>query len=63
MQRDEIDDLAEEAFPNFIVRKDLALKFKGRYPVPTYVGEFLLGKFCATTDESEIADGLQVVER
>ena len=63
MQRDEIDDLAEEAFPNFIVRKDLALKFKGRYPVPTYVGEFLLAKFCATTDESEIAEGLEAVER
>ena len=46
-----------------MVRKDLALRFKGQYPVPTYVGEFLLGRYCATTDEKEIAEGLEVVER
>jgi ATP-dependent Lon protease len=44
------------------VRKDLALRFKGQYPVPTYVGEFLLGRYCATTDEGEIAEGLNIVE-
>ena len=63
MQRDEIDNLAAEAFEGFVVRKDLALRFKGQYPVPTYVGEFLLGSYCATTDEKEIAEGLEVVER
>ena len=63
MQRDELDTLAAEAFEGFVVRKDLALKFKGQYPVPTYVGEFLLGRYCATTDEKEIAEGLEVVER
>lgn len=63
MHRDEIDDLAAEAFEGFVVRKDLALRFKGQYPVPTYVGEFLIGRYCATTDESEIAEGLEVVQR
>jgi len=63
VQRDAIDDLAAEAFEGFVVRKDLALRFKGQYPVPTYVGEFLLGRYCATTDEKEIAEGLEVVER
>jgi len=63
VQRDEIDNLAAEAFEGFVVRKDLALRFKGQYPVPTYVGEFLLGSYCATTDEKEIAEGLEVVER
>jgi len=63
MERDELDALAAEAFEGFVVRKDLALKFKGQYPVPTYVGEFLLGRYCATTDEDEIAEGLDVVER
>jgi ATP-dependent Lon protease len=63
MHRDELDNLAAEAFEGFVVRKDLALKFKGQYPVPTYVGEFLLGRYCATTDEQEIAEGLEVVER
>jgi Putative ATP-dependent Lon protease len=36
---------------------------RGQYPVPTYVGEFLLGRYCATTDPDEIAEGLAVVER
>ena len=35
----------------------------GQYPVPTYVGEFLLGRYCATTDPDEIAEGLEIVER
>jgi len=37
--------------------------FKGQYPVPTYVGEFLLGRYCSSTDEAEIAEGLKIVER
>jgi ATP-dependent Lon protease len=60
---DELDQIAAEAFDGFIVRKDLALKFKGQYPVPTYVGEFLLGRYCASTDPDEIAEGLKIVER
>jgi len=59
---DELDRLAAEAFDGYIVRKDLALRFKGQYPVPTYVGEFLLGRYCASTDPAEIAEGLQIVE-
>lgn len=46
-----------------MVRKDLALRFRGQYPVPTYVGEFLLGRYCASTDEAEIEEGLAIVER
>jgi ATP-dependent Lon protease len=60
---DELDRLAAEAYEGYVVRKDLALKFKGAYPVPTYVGEFLLGRYCATTDEAEIREGLEIVER
>src|SRR5215210_979102 len=60
---DELDRIAADAFDGFIVRKDLALKFKGQYPVPTYVGEFLLGRYCASTDEEEISEGLAIVER
>jgi predicted ATP-dependent Lon-type protease len=32
----------------------LVRKFKGHYPVPTYVAEFLLGRYCSSTDEKEI---------
>lgn len=62
-QLDDLDQIASQAFDGFIVRKDLALKFKGQYPVPTYVGEFLLGRYCASTDPDEIAEGLKIVEQ
>jgi len=34
---------ATKAFEGYVVRKDLRAKFKGQYPVPTTVAEFLLG--------------------
>jgi uncharacterized protein (TIGR02653 family) len=60
---DQLDELAARVFEGYLVRKDLAQQFRGQYPVPTYVGEFLLGRYCATTDPDEIAEGLAVVER
>ena len=54
---DEIDRIASDAFEGYVVKKDLAHRFKGAYPVPTYVGEFLLGRYCATTDDEEIEEG------
>ena len=63
MEMDDLDRIAASAFEGYIVRKDLSLKVKGQYPVPTYVGEFLLGRYCASTDEEEIKEGLQIVER
>src|SRR5829696_7266451 len=60
---DDLDALAARAFDGYIVRKDLALRFKGQYPVPTYVGEFLLGRYCASTNPVEIEEGLQIVEK
>ena len=59
---DELDQLAAQAFEGYVVRKDLARSFKGRYPVPEYVAEFLLGRYCASTDETEIQEGLNIVE-
>ncbi len=63
MELDAIDKLAAKAFDGYVVRKDLVRKFKGQYPVPTYVAEFLLGRYCSSTDEKEIEEGLQVVQR
>lgn len=60
---DELDRQTASAFEGFVVRKDLVRSFSRQYPVPTYVAEFLLGRYCATTDEAEIAEGLQVVAR
>lgn len=62
-QLDAIDAIATRAYEGYVVRKDLVRKFKGQYPVPTYVAEFLLGRYCASVDEEEIAEGLKIVER
>jgi ATP-dependent Lon protease len=62
-QLDSIDTIATKAFEGYVVRKDLVRKFKGQYPVPTYVAEFLLGRYCASVDDEEIAEGLKIVER
>ena len=43
IELDEIDKLAAKGFEGVTVRKDLIRTFKGQYPVPTYVAEFLLG--------------------
>src|SRR5271169_3200318 len=60
---DRLDTIATKAFEGYVVRKDLVRKFKGQYPVPTYVAEFLLGRYCASVDDEEIAEGLKIVER
>src|SRR5947199_6450406 len=62
-QLDPIDTIAAKVFEGYVVRKDLVRKFKGQYPVPTYVAEFLLGRNCASVDDEEIAEGLKIVER
>ena len=63
MQLDELDLKVAEVFEGYIVRKDLVRKFRQQFPVPTYVVEFLLGRYCATTNENEIEEGLEVVQR
>ncbi|WHZ20927.1 MAG: putative ATP-dependent protease [Nitrospira sp.] len=63
VELDSLDKLSAKAFEGYVVRKDLVRKFKGQYPVPTYVAEFLLGRYCASVDEEEIREGLQIVER
>ena len=60
---DSLDTLAADSFDGYLVKKDLAQKFRGQYPVPTYVGEFMLGRYCATTDPDGIAAGLEIVQR
>lgn len=63
MELDALDRLADSVFDGCIVRKDLVRKYSRQYPIPTYVVEFLLGRYCATVDELEIQEGLQIVER
>ncbi|MDC1309950.1 BREX system Lon protease-like protein BrxL, partial [Opitutales bacterium] len=60
---DNLDTIAAKAFEGYVVRKDLVRQFKGQFPVPTYVVEFLLGRYCASTDDSEIQEGLGIVQK
>lgn len=60
---DSLDQLAAAAFDGYLVRKDLVRKYSRQYPVPTYVVEFLLGRYCASVNESDIQEGLQIVEK
>ena len=63
LELDQLDRQAAKAFDGYLVRKDLVRRYSRQYPVPTYVVEFLLGRYCATTDEQEIEEGLAIVER
>jgi ATP-dependent Lon protease len=63
VQLDEIDRRAVAALDGFLVRKDLVRTFSRQFPVPTYVVEFLLGRYCASVDPAEIEEGLEIVQR
>src|SRR3989304_1838152 len=57
----ELDRKAASVFAGKVVRKDLVRKVKVGANVPVFVLEFLLGKYCASSDEVAIQMGLQVV--
>lgn len=59
--RDVLDDKANRVFAGKVVRKDLVRKVKVGANVPVFVLEYLLGKYCASSDEMAIQMGLQVV--
>jgi ATP-dependent Lon protease len=58
---DTVDHKAAEAFPGLVVRKDLLRRVRSAYGVPMFVIEFLLGKYCASTDPDVIEEGLEFV--
>jgi ATP-dependent Lon protease len=59
--RDALDDKANRLFAGKVVRKDLVRKVKVGANIPVFVLEFLLGKYCASSDDMAIQMGLQVV--
>jgi ATP-dependent Lon protease len=61
IELDELDRLANEAFPGLVVRKDLLRRMRSSFGVPAFVIEFLLGKYCASTEEAAINEGLEFV--
>ena len=60
-ERDALDDKVNRVFAGRVVRKDLVRKVKVGANVPVFVLEYLLGKYCASSDEMAIQMGLQVV--
>jgi ATP-dependent Lon protease len=61
--RDALDDKVNRLFAGKVVRKDLARSVKVGANVPVFVLEYLLGKYCASSDELAIRMGLQVVNQ
>lgn len=63
IELDQIDRQAVSLLEGYLVRKDLVRTFSRQFPVPTYVVEFLLGRYCASIDQQEINEGLEIVQR
>lgn len=58
----ELDRKINDLFPGLVVRKDLVKTVKGNAIVPSYVLEYLLGQYCATSDEASIQTGIETVK-
>lgn len=63
IELDQLDRKAASVLDGYLVRKDLVRTFSRQFPVPTYVVEFMLGRYCASTDQEEIDEGLEIVQR
>jgi ATP-dependent Lon protease len=59
---DALDKKLISAFPGRVVRKDLVQRLKVGFSIPVYVLEYLLGKYCSTTDETQIDSGVANVK-
>lgn len=58
----QLDQKINTYFPGLVVRKDLVKTVKGNAIVPSYVLEYLLGQYCATSDEATIQTGIETVK-
>lgn len=59
----DLDAKLVEHFPGKIVRKDLTKRLKEGANVPVYVLEYLLGMYCSSADEEQIAEGMARVKQ
>lgn len=57
-----LDTKINQHFSGLVVRKDLVKTVKGNAIVPSYVLEYLLGQYCATSDEDSINSGIETVK-
>ncbi len=62
-QPDALDELLFSAFPGLVIRKDLTSEIRGMSKAPSYVIEFMLGKYCANLfDDEDVREGLRLVQ-
>ncbi|MCX7143761.1 MAG: hypothetical protein NT123_22505 [Proteobacteria bacterium] len=57
-----LDTLLNARFAGKVVRKDLTKLIKEGANVPVYVLEYLLGMYCASSDDETIRSGLETVK-
>src|SRR6266481_7021847 len=62
MHLDALDQKLNRTFAGKVVRKDLLHLIKGGENVPSYVLEYLLGRYCASDDPEEIRLGIEAVK-
>lgn len=60
---DPLDQKLSREFGGKVVRKDLLHQIKGGENVPSYVLEYLLGRYCASDNEDEIRLGIEAVKQ
>ena len=60
---DALDRKINEVFPGKVVRKDLTALLRRGANVPTFLLEYLLGMYCATDDETAIAEGVEKIRK
>ncbi len=62
-QPDALDRLLFDAFPGLVMRKDLTQTMRHMSKAPSYVLEFMLGKYCADLfDDRAVQEGLALVQ-
>src|SRR5450756_1430550 len=60
---DTLDQLLFSTFPGLVMRKGLTKIIRGTSKVPSYVIEFMLGKYCANLfDDDDVREGLRLVQ-
>lgn len=60
---DTLDEQLFAAFPGLVIRKDLTREIRGMSKAPSYVIEFMLGKYCANLfDDEDVREGLRLVQ-
>jgi ATP-dependent Lon protease len=62
MDPEALDRKLHETFTGKVVRKDLLHQIKGGENVPSYVLEYLLGRYCASDSDEEVQLGIAAVK-